>query len=48
MKNSQYKSINILLEFLDYEYNEEKCKSVYSRINSTGLLKFILRFYLKF
>ena len=47
MKNSQYKSINILLEFLDYEYNEEKCKSVYSRINSTGLLKFILRFYLR-
>jgi len=46
MKNSQYKSINILLNFLDYEYNEEKCKSVYSRINSTGFLKFILHFYL--
>ena len=47
MKNSKYKSLNILLNFLNYEYNEEKCKSVYSRINSTGLLSFILYFYLK-
>ncbi len=44
----KYKLLNPILNFLDYEYEEEKCKRVYSSISNTGFLKYFLFSYLFF
>ena len=44
----KYKLLRPILDFLDYQYDEKKCKSVYSRLSNTGFLKYFLFSYLFF
>jgi len=48
MKKRNFSSIKPVLNFLDYEYNEEKCKSIYARMSNTGHVKYFLFAYLFF
>ncbi len=46
MKKCNFLYIHIILKFLGYEHNKEKCRSVYIRITKTGYVKYLLFIYL--